>query len=138
MASEPNVHGMSIEIDHLKQGQHQIVSSIDKLSGKVDGIADALTTLIRHDGRIGKLESDLAKIAKYIDDHNKETEPVINDSRVFMKLATTIGSLAILLGGGFITWLVGKVEGQGGQMSEVSAKIARLEAHHESNRTASQ
>lgn len=134
MSQEPNVHGMAVEIQHLQEGQRSIITSLDRLGSKVDGVVDALTSLVRLTEKHDALNDRVKKIEEYIIRRKEETDPVISEGKTYMRIGSVIGGLVVLVGGGFITWLVGQVESAKHEIAEVHQIVARVEAHHESHR----
>lgn len=134
MDREPNVNAMAVEIQHLQEGQRSIINSLDRLGGKVDGVVDALTSLVRLTEKHDALNDRVKKIEEYVVRRKEETDPVITEGRAYMRVGSVVGGLVVIVGGGFITWLVGQVESTKHEIAEVHQIVARVEAHHESHR----
>lgn len=134
MDREPNVNAMAVEIQHLQEGQRSIINSLDRLGGKVDGVVDALTSLVRLTEKHDALNDRVKKIEDYVVRRKEETDPVIAEGRAYMRVGSVVGSLVVIVGGGFITWLVGQVESTKNEIAEVHQIVARVEAHHENHR----
>jgi hypothetical protein len=45
--AERNMQAIDVEIAYLKSGQNRIENGMHGLSGKLDGVVDALTSLVR-------------------------------------------------------------------------------------------
>lgn len=134
MDREPNVNAMAVEIQHLQEGQRSIITSVDRLGGKIDGVVDALTSLVRLTEKHDALNDRVTKIEEFIVRRKEETDPVITEGRAYMRVASVVGSIALVVGGGFITWLVAQVDAAKSEISEVHQIVAKVEAQHESHR----
>lgn len=116
---EPNVHGMQSDIKLLQQGQVHIERAVIGMSAKLDGVVDALTTLVR----LTEKHNALSKRVDSLERSSDQRETVVSTGKAYMFAATII--LPALVGG--LVWL-------GNQVIDIKGKISKHESHYETHR----
>ena len=116
---EPNVHGMQSDIRLLQQGQQTIKEAVTSMSSKLDGVVDALTTLVR----LTEKHDALSERVKVIEQRNHEADKTVSRGNNFMFAAATIGPIALCILGWLVIYTLG-----------VGERVAKVESHHEAHR----
>jgi len=122
MPPERNVESMAVEIQHLQQGQSRIESSIDKLSDKLDGVGQALTSLIR----LTEKHDALADRVKILETESKSREGVVHRGEAYMSAAKYLFPFALVVMSSFIGWLITRVDGHDTKIHQIEVKEAEV------------
>lgn len=116
---EPNVHSMNADIRLLQQGQQHIQSAVTNMSNKLDGVVDALTTLVRltekHDALSHRVQS--------IEKRNDEADKTVSRGNNFMFAAVVVGPIALAVLGWLTVYTLG-----------IGEKVAKHAEHYEAHR----
>lgn len=118
MPPEKTVDSMAVEITHLQQGQVRIESSIDKLSDKLDGVGQALTSLIR----LTEKHDALADRVKILETASAEREEIASAGKAYMAAAKYLFPFVIAAMSAWVGWLTN-------QVSENTSTLHTLEVH---------
>jgi hypothetical protein len=122
MPPEKSVDSMAVEITHLQQGQVRIESSIDKLSDKLDGVGQALTSLIR----LTEKHDALADRVKILESESSDRAEVAHRGEAYMNATKYLLPLALGVIVSMVGWLVSRVDNHDSQ-------IHQLEVNHAEN-----
>lgn len=119
MPPEKTMGVVSVEIEHLQQGQTRIEASLDKLSGKLDSVGEALTSLIR----LTEKHDALADRVTVLETTAKERETVAHRGEAYMNATKYLLPLALGVIISMVGWLVSRVDGH-------DDKLHQLEVNH--------
>lgn len=120
MAEEqPNVHSMQADIKLLQQGQQHIQTAVIGMSTKLDGVVDALTTLVR----LTEKHDALSARVKVLEKSSDERESVASTGKSYMFAASVILPVVIA----FVAWI-------GNETVTLKEKVSKHESHYENHR----
>jgi len=118
MPPEKSMGVVSVEIEHLQQGQTRIEAGLEKLSGKLDSVGDALTSLIR----LTEKHDALADRVSALEVTAKERETVAHRGEAYMNATKYLLPLALTVIMSMVGWLVSRVD-------DHDMKIQKIEVH---------
>jgi len=123
MPPEKSMGVVSVEIEHLQQGQVRIEAGLEKLSGKLDSVGDALTSLIR----LTEKHDALADRVSVLETTAKERETVAHRGQAYMNATKYLLPLALTVIMSMVGWLVSRVDEHDEKLHDITVKHA--EAH---------
>lgn len=119
MPPERTMSSMAVEVQHLQESQVRIERSIDKLSDKLDGVGEALTSLVRltekHDALTDRVER--------LEEESKSREVVANSGKAYMAAAKYFLPMILAAIASYVGWVHSQVR-------EHDAALHRIDVQH--------
>lgn len=122
---EPNVHGMKSDIRLLQLGQEHIQSAVTGISNKLDGVVDALTTLVR----LTEKHDALSERVRRIEDRNLKADDTVERGNAYMTAARWIAPVVVIIMGGLIGWLIDQNNKTYDKFTVIVTDLAEVKSH---------
>lgn len=120
MPTDRTMSSMAVEVQHLQESQTRIERSIDKLSDKLDGVGEALISLIRLTEKHDALSDRVDRLEK----ESKSRESVASSAKAYMAAAKYFLPFIIAAITGYVGWVDSEVRDNARQLHKIDVQHA--------------